>query len=900
MTALPRPRAAVPIALLLAALAPAVPGSAAGQEPPRAGLVDAALRLRQLDGVKRVLMIGAHPDDEDSALLAALARGYGVETAYLALTRGDGGQNLIGPELSAGLGIVRTGELLAARGIDGGRQYFTRALDYGFSKSADEAFAHWPREELLRDVVWVVRTFRPQVIVSVFSGTPADGHGQHQAAGLLAPEAFEAAADPARFPEQLAYVQPWRTTTLLRRERGDSAKVTTVQTGVFDPVLVRSWYQVAMDGRSQHRSQDQGAAQPPGPRETRLVMVKSAAARAGDPIFAGVDTTLAGLLAAVPPDSLARATQLVRAYRDAIHGAEASISVVDPGRAAPPLARAIRQLELLAPLAPAGSELAHAIEHHRRVATDAFFDAAGIVVEAATADGVLVPGDETTVTVRVWNGGPYAVDSARATVALPAEWTATPAAAAARGGGGGGFFGGAPASVRAPADVAASGRIEPGELATWSYRVQVPADAPPTEPYFMRAPRDGDLFHWPDDPTVWGLPFDPPVIRAGATLRVAARADEPRLTLASVAEAPFVGVNQAFGEYREPVLVVPAISVATDQATMAWPLADRTARDVAVRLRSETEATLDGNVRLEAPAGWTVEPASIRFQVAGRNAVTSAMFRVRPPAGGRAERVVLRAVAESGGRSWDRTIDVVDYPHIRRTAYREPADVEVSRVAVDVKPGLRVGYVMGTGDGGYEALRQMGVKAELLTPDRVSVGDFAGLDAVVIGVRAYEVRPDLVAANARLLDFARAGGTVVVQYQQYQYSNGGFAPYPVKINNPHDRVTDETAPMRMLDLESPVFKAPNRITAEDFEGWKQERGLYFLGTWDDHYTPLLEMNDPGEAPLRGSLVVTPLGKGLYVYTALAFFRQFPAAVPGAYRLFANLVSLDAESWARRR
>jgi hypothetical protein len=366
-----------------------------------------------------------------------------------------------------------------------------------------------------------------------------------------------------------------------------------------------------------------------------------------------------------------------------------------------------------------------------------------------------------------------------------------------------------------------------------------------------------------------------------------------------VAEAPFVGVNQALGEFREPVLVVPALSVSTDQATMAWPVADAAPREVAVRLRSEGRDAVRGTVRLEAPAGWSVEPATVPFEIGGRGAVTSASFRVRPPAGGRVERIALRAVAEAAERRYDRSIEMIDYPHIRRTAYLEPATVEVSRVPVVVAEGLTVGYVMGTGDGGFDALRQMGVDAELLTPEQVRAGDFSLYDAVVIGVRAYETRPDLVAANARLLDFARGGGTVIVQYQQYQWANGGFAPYPVRINNPHDRVTDEAATVRVLDPANPLFTTPNRIDAEDWLGWKQERGLYFLREWDERYTPLLEMSDPGEDPLRGSVLVAPLGEGLYVYTALAFFRQFPAAVPGAYRLFANLVSLDAETWARR-
>ena len=891
-------RTAGSTSLLLAALALTPAAPAAAQQSPRTGLVDAALRLRQMDGVKRVLMIGAHPDDEDSALLAALARGYGVETAYLALTRGDGGQNLIGPELSEGLGIVRTGELLAARGIDGGRQFFTRALDYGFSKSADEAFRHWPREEVLRDVVWVIRTFRPQVIVSVFAGTPADGHGQHQAAGLLAPEAFAAAADPKRFPEQLAFGRPWQATKLFRSARRDppGTPTTSVETGVFDPVLGRSWYQIAMEGRSQHRSQDMGAAQPLGPRASTLVLVKAMPGAPGEGLFAGVDTALAGLVPALPDSARAATLALVRAYRQAVGEAESSLLVVDPGRPAHPLARALRQLELLAAAAPNGSELARAVAHRRELASGALLAVAGLVVDAAAGDAMLVPGEQTTVTVRVWNGGRYTVVAARPELRLPVGWTSAPAAAVAEVG-----RGGPPAAVsgrRSPADVAAGGTIDPGELATWSFSVQIPVNAPPNDPYFMRAARDGDLYHWPDDPTLRGLPNDPPLMMAGATLGVAVGAGEPPVEVAWLAEAPFVGVDQASGEYREPVLVVPALSVATDQQTMVWPLADRQSREIAVRLRGQARGVVEGSVRLEAPAGWSVEPASAPFRVEGRGTLASATFRVRPPEGG-AERVVLRALAEGSAGRWDAAVEVIDYPHIRRVAYLVPAEVAVSRVSLQVATGLRVGYVMGTGDGGYGALRQMGVDAELLTPEQVKAGDFSRFKTVVIGVRAYETRPDLVAANARLLDFAREGGTVIVQYQQYQYPNGGFAPYPVTISSPHDRVTDETAPVRVLDPANPLFTKPNRITEGDFVGWRQERGLYFLGSWDARYTPLLEMSDPGEAPLRGSLVVAPLGKGLYVYTALAFFRQFPAAVPGAYRLFANLVSLDAASWTAR-
>ena len=891
------------LGLLLAIVSLASASVASAQQTPQGGLVDAALRLRQLDGVKRVLLVGAHPDDEDSALLAAMARGMGVETAYLSLTRGDGGQNLIGPELSEGLGIVRTGELVAARAIDGGQQFFTRALDYGFSKSAEEAFSHWPREALLSDMVWVIRTFRPQVIVSVFSGTPADGHGHHQVAGILAPEAFAAAGDPTRFPEQLAFVQPWRPSKLFRRARRDPAgtPVTVVQTGVFDPLLGRSWYQIAMEGRSRHRSQDMGAAQPLGPRTSDLVLLESATTvEPGAGLFAGVDTALSDLTAGLGPRERATADEQMRAYRDAIHQAEASLVVSDPGAAVPHFARGLRALADLAGSAGGDgarvSELARTITRHTSVGRSALLSAASIVVEAVTGDAQLVPGAETTVTIRVWNGGRYAVTQAQPELRVPAGWTATAIAAVQPQG----RRGLAPiVQGRSPDEVARGGTIDPGEVAAWSFRIQVPADAPPTDPYFMRQPREGYLYRWPDDPAVRGLPMGPPLIQGGASLQVELAGGEPSVVASSVSEALFVGVDQASGEYREPVLVVPALSVAFDQATMAWPIADREPKKVAVRLTGETEEGVQGSVRLDAPPGWTVEPASVPFVVEGRGSVMSAVFRVRPPEGGAAGKVALRAVAEgSGGGSWDQAIRIIEYPHIRRAVYVTPAQLTVTRLPVQIARGLRVGYVMGTGDGGFDALRQLGANAELLTSERVQAGDFSGFDVVVVGVRAYETRRDLVTANARLLDFARAGGTVIVQYQQYQYANGGFAPYPVTINRPHDRVTEENAPVRVIDASAPIFTTPNRITAEDFVGWAQERGLYFLGTWDDRFTPLLEMNDPGESPLRGSLLVAPIDEGLYVYTALAFFRQFPRAVSGAYRLFANLVSLDAEAWER--
>lgn len=884
---------AVLVAVTASALFVVLP--VAAQERPRAGTSEAALLLRQLDGVKRVLMIGAHPDDENSALLATLARGMGAETAYLSLTRGEGGQNLIGPELMESLGIVRTGELIAARRLDGGTQFFTRAIDYGFSKSADEAFSHWPREELLRDVVWVIRTFRPHLIISVFSGTPADGHGHHQAAGILAAEGFRAAADPGAYPDQLEYTEPWQAAKLFRNVRRVPGGVPSIviETGTFDPVLARSWYQLAMEGRSQHRSQDMGAAQTPGPRTTQLVLVDAVREiPSAAPLFAGVDTTLVGAAAGLPGSVRNRATRTIDEYRAAIREAGDSLSVTDPGRAVPPLARALSALDELwrmtvsSPpegLVAAGhaSDLAWAVTHHRKVAERALLAAAGIVVEARTEDSLLVPGEGTTVEVTVWNGGRYDLEDVAARLLVPARWETELVQGTSRVAGAG---------------PAGRTTISAGELASWSFRVRVPTDVTVTEPYFLRQERQGDLYRWPDDPSAWGLPAEPPPIHADVVLgmKVKERTEPTRANV--IQEAPYVGVAQASGEFREPVLVVPSVSVSIDHTTMAWPISDLSPREIAVRLSGQAEGGVRGTVRIEAPTGWAVEPASRPFEVSRSGAVTSVVFRVVPPPGetgapGSSERVVLRAVAESPeGERWDRSVRLIDYPHIRRGVYLTPAELTIVQLDVHI-PSVRVGYVMGSGDSGYEVLTQLGADAELLTPQRVTAADFTDFDVIAIGARAYETRPDLVAANDRILDFARAGGTVVVQYQQYQYASGDYAPYPISINRPHDRVTDEHAEVRILDSSAAVLTTPNVIGPADWEGWVHERGLYFLGQWDARYTPVLEMADAGEPPLAGSLLVAPVGEGIFVYTGLAFFRQFPAGVSGAYRLFANLIAL---------
>lgn len=908
------------LVLTLGLLAPGATTALAAQSPSvgEGGVVTAGLLLRQLDGEKRVLMIGAHPDDEDTGLLAMLARGMGAQTAYLSLTRGEGGQNLIGPELDEGLGIIRTGELEAARNLDGGRQFFTRAFDFGFSKNAPETFGYWPREELLRDVVEVIRRFRPHVVVSVFSGTPRDGHGHHQVAGMISTEAFSAAGDPARFPGQIEDGLPaWQPSKLYQRFRGlPDDQVLPVAVGDYDPLLGRSHFQLAMESRSQHRSQDMGAARSPGPRRSSVTLVALAPGveERGEGLFAGVDTTVVGLAAGLE-GPLGRGIQdHLERYREEVSRAKASLHVLDPFQAAAPLIAALGHLSAIEELLPldAPDDLEAGLEHRREVATQALLAVASVELDVRVDRDVVVPGESATVEMSLWNGGRGTLQGMEPTLSLPGGWDLEALESDARGPSGLESF------LATPEELSSGPSLEPGALRVWRWRVTVPEDEEPSRLFYLQEERDGEMYRWPEDRDLRGRPRNPPLIRGSVDFALSTPSQGPA-EVSARAPARYVGVDKALGEFTRPLLVLPALSVATEPRVMAWPAHETDPRTVTVRVRSQSGDPLEGTVSLEAPEGWAVEPATVPVRWPGAGSEVTVPFQVRrtaaagepggPSASGSSPTAVsvtgadptgsvtLRATARtSDGRTFDEGFALIDYPHIEPAPLFRPARVHVPVVPVRVALGLRVAYVEGSGDDGAEVLRQLGAEVEVLTPAQVAAGGLEGFDTAVLGVRVYEVVPGMAAATPSLLDFARGGGTVVVQYNKYEYPEGNLAPYPVAMSRPHGRVTDEGAEVTFLAPGSPVFTTPNRITDADFDGWVQERGLYFLSEWDDPFVPLLSMSDPGEAPLEGSLLVAPVGEGLYVYTGLAFFRQFPEGVPGAYRLFANLVSLKADTW----
>lgn len=871
------------ILLITAALAAGTWISLAAQVRPVYSLGAAGVlqQIQKLRTTASALHTAAHPDDEDSAFIATIARGAHGRVAYLSLNRGEGGQNVIGPELFEALGVIRTEELLQARALDGGDQLFARTFDYGFSKTLDEAARTWSEEEVLRDLVRMIRAYRPLVIYSRFSGTPEDGHGQHQLAGKLTPIAYAAAADPARFPEQLKEgLRPWQAKKLYRgvgfRPTSGKDATTHVQTGRFDPLIGRSYFEIAAEGRSQHKSQEMGVPESRGPQQSALVLLDARVPTTPpeQDVFAGIDTSIPGLaqLAGLPAGSLAQElTAIDRATTQALEEFDPRA----PATVLPRLAEALTQIRaarkaaaaLNAP-AEARAEADFLLAAEEREAVLALQKASGAVVDALSDEEVVARGERALVTVRMFLAEPAAVKVTTVVLRTPQGWTVEPSE---------------PAEPDASNFMARYFREQPDR--TDVFAVTVPAAALPTQPYWLATPRgDAAMFGWPEDAPK-GQPFAPPLLHAEVSAEIAG------VTVTLTQPVQHRVVDQVRGELRRNVAVAPAVTLGFESPLEVVPLATLgTARRIAVRLQSNAEAAQEGTVALEAPAGWTVTPQAAPFSLAREGDRTAVFFTVTPGRGAAAGSYDVKAIATVGDRRYDQSLRTIAYPHIQTHRMYAPAAMRVQVFDLQTA-AVKVGYVMGSGDQVPAALRRMGLSVTELDEDALGVADLSAYDTIVVGIRASEARPDFVANNGRLLDFAREGGTLIVQYQQPDYVSRGLAPFPAKMAS---RVTDQTAPVTVLAPEHRAFTTPNRITPADFDGWVQERNLYAFASFDPQYTPLLRSADPGEPPQDGGQVYVKLGKGQYVYTAYAWFRQLPAGVPGAYRLFANLVSLGAK------
>ncbi|MBM3735143.1 MAG: PIG-L family deacetylase [Acidobacteria bacterium] len=805
-----------------------------------AGSAEINRALDRLPVLGSVLMIAAHPDDENTALLAWCAKGRNYRTAYLSLTRGEGGQNLIGPEQGELMGLIRTQELLMARRIDGASQLFTRAIDFGFSKTADETLAKWGREAILGDVVWNIRRFQPDVIVLRFSGTPRDGHGQHQASAMLGREAYDAAADPARFPDQLTEVKPWRPKRILHNlpaftpEMIKAAEATPgkieIDLGEYDPLSGYSYSEIAGMSRSLHRSQAMGWPERKG--SVRDFLRVTGGEPAQSDLFDGIDTSWARV-----PGGAAVAVQLESARR--AFDPRKPESIVGPLLA---VRAAIAKLDGPWPRIKLGE-------------TDALIaQAAGLWLDAAASRAVYSPGDTVPV---------------QATAILRAHGIQARLLGV---------------SVEDQRPEPSPGPLAYNKPVTRSLNIRLDAQRPYSQPFWIEQPPDGTIYRTGSRARV-GPPDTDPFLEG--TFRVEIQGQELVFTRPVV----YRTVDPALGELTRSPVVAPAVAVEFAERPLMFTSAH--SRQVTLRLKSN-RAGVSGTVSIEAPAGWKAEPASAPFSLTSDGETAAAVFTVTPPALPFVEK--LRAVARTGGTEIRHGMRVVSYGHIPPRTVFPAAEAPVVRTDAKVL-ARRVGYVMGAGDDVPQAVRQLGCEVALLEDSDLAGADLSKFDAIVTGVRAYNVRPALHANQQRLLDYAAAGGTLIVQYNvapsgffsgRDQASLDRIGPYPIKLGL--GRITVEDAPVRALNQDHPLLQAPNRITAADYSGWVQERGLYFASEWDPRYTPLWEIADPGEKPLQGGTLFARHGKGVYIFTPVSWFRQLPAGVPGAYRLFANLLS----------
>jgi LmbE family N-acetylglucosaminyl deacetylase len=815
---------------------------------------DIELGLRKLDELGTVLMIAAHPDDERTNVLAYFARGRNMRTAYLSITRGEGGQNLIGPEQGAALGVIRTEELLAARKIDGAEQFFSRAIDFGFTKTVDETMQKWGHEAVLSDVVWVIRRYRPDVIILGFSGTPADGHGQHQASAILGKEAWEAAGDPTKFVEQLRYAQPWHAAKLVyaggfgrgggpaaqpsnappQPARQPIAPSAAVDTSGYSPFLGLSFDQLAAISRSQHRSQGfgnvgNGPAPAAGGGGGRGRGGRGAAPASTPPpppadLFAGIDHSWARL-----PGGAAVGEILDRAVKefDPEHP-DRTIAALGKAR---PLIKAIDD-----PLAKIKlGELDELIGK-----------CAGIWAEALAAQAEVVPGSTVRVTINVYPRLP--VDLKVESVEGEGVWyTRALTAFTPRTGGG----------VTAAMDM------------------PIPPVQPYSQPYWLAKPPVGERYTV-DDQMLAGLP-ESPVEQVRIRMTIAG------VPVELVRRIEHHSAERAEPERVRPLTVIPPVSVNLTSSVRVFP--DRAAHDVVTVVRANV-ANAAGEVHLDAPAGWQATPKSIAFKLEAAGEERELKFSVTPPSVDATAN--LRVVASVGEREVALGMETISYPHIPVEVLFPRSDVRLVRA--DIKVGAHsVGYIMGAGDEVPEALRQLGLEVTLLDTDALVKGDLSKYDAIVAGVRAYNVRADLRANQPRLMDYVRNGGTYVVQYMSAGAQNIG--PYKITIPAGNGyRVTVEEAPVTFTHPDSRLLQYPNHISSKDFEGWVQERGLLFPTEWDAKYETVLASNDPGEKALEGGELWTHYGKGVYVFSSYVWFRELPAGVPGAYRLFANMLS----------
>lgn len=767
---------------------------------------DIALGIEKLNVNASVLYIAAHPDDENTRLLAYLAKEANVRTGYLSLTRGDGGQNLIGNEQAELLGLIRTQELLAARRVDGAEQFFTRANDFGFSKTSDESFKIWGKEQILADVVWVIRKFRPNVIIARFPEDARAGHGHHAGSGILAREGFIAAADPKRFPEQLKYVKVWQAKRLVWNTFNFGGNNTTspdqlkLDVGLYNPLLGKSYGEIAAISRTNHKSQGFGSALQRGEAIEYFTPVAGEPAKTS--LFDGIKATI--------DDKNVQAL---------VSQIQTNYSVNNPSLALPNLLKLKRLTKLM--------------EFNHQLVDDLILACAGVWLEVDALEKVYAVGDTIPLKIQA---------IARANL---------------------------PVSLITPTQTMS---LEPNQLRITDYKI---ASTTGTQPYYLLQSHPIGQYIIANQEDV-GNPENPNKLSVKLTLKI----DGEPIEINS--PVVFKATDPIKGERYQTLVLAPTVSATLSEK--AYIFSGNTAKSISVQLKNFRNNSV-GSVTPQLPQGWKSNPEKTDFNLAKKGDEQTISFSITP---GVEASGTLKLQVNVNGKLDDKGLKTISYDHIPNITIFPEAVARLEKIDLKIA-GKRIAYIDGAGDLVPEALKEMGYEVTKLSINEILKSDLSNYDAIVTGVRLYNINNDVKLIQPKLLSYVKDGGTLLVQYN---VNNGlkttEIGPYPFKLAN--KRVTEEDAKVNFLQPKNPALNYPNKITDKDFEGWVQERGLYFATDIDPRYNTIFSIKDTGETESDGSLLIADYGKGKFVYTSLVFFRELPAGVPGAYRLFANLLA----------
>ena len=811
------------------------------QAPKRYTSAEIHHEIQKLNFLGTALYLAAHPDDENTRLIAYLSNKLKARTVYMSLTRGDGGQNLIGPELRELLGVLRTQELLAARNVDGGEQRFSRANDFGFSKHPDETFVIWDKKKVLGDVVKVIRQLKPDIIINRFDHrSPGRTHGHHTASAMLGIEAFDLTNKPDSYPEQLKTLDLWQPKRIYFNtswwfygsrenfEKADKSNMTQVDVGVYYPQLGRSNNEIASLASSQHRCQGFGRLLVRGAQPDYLELIKGESPQDKTNLFDGIDTSWSRISGGVE-------------IGDILYAIEKDFQFDDPSEHIPDLLKAYALLQNVQDDYWKNVKMAHLKE--------IILACGGIYLEAGTKKSAAVPGENVTVNFEVLN---------RSTAEI---------------------------QLRSISITDSSARIDeprqlrPNEKNQMELSFFVPKDMEYSNPYWLKEQGTMGMYRVAD-PAMIGKPENDDTFKVNFELLIG----DTEITF----EKPllFRHSKPDVGEIYEPFVILPRATASFAQDVFLFNSSEPTSIGLAIRAGANEQK---GTAKLQLPQGWSSNPTSIDFNIEQAGAVQNVFFDLVPP---NEESVgVIRPLLEIDGLTYSDELVEINYDHIPKQSILLPSQAKVVRMDIK-KEGERIGYIVGAGDKVPESLEQIGYQVELIDVEKIEPSTLEAYDGVVLGIRAYNVVEELKYKQALLLDYVKNGGNMIVQYNtagrwRSQFEN--IAPYDLSISR--DRVTDENAKVTLLRPNHALVNYPNKIAEKDFEGWVQERGLYFPNEWDEAFTPLFSMSDKGEEPKEGSLLVAPYGKGNYIYTGLSFFRELPAGVPGAYKLFANMLSL---------